>query len=209
VGPDAHRFILWATPIRTPARRHASPPLRALLDRHPPTPTGNNTEETDVRKIIPTAATLAAAAVIASAATATTSAKTEHFSLINSQTSGSAPLHYSAIATGAFTAGGTAILDSKAGTGTLRFQGGTIKLKTKHTPTKTTGNPRTCLEKDAQSGTYTIASGTGVYKGISGSGKSTAEATFVGATVNGKCSNNTQADAIQIIVTASGPVALP
>lgn len=162
-----------------------------------------------MRKIITTTATLAAAAVIASAAAATTSAKTEHFSLINTQTNGSAPLHYSAIAAGAFTAGGTAILDSKAGTGTLRFQGGTIRLKTKHSPAKTTGNPKTCLEKDGQSGTYTITSGTGVYKGISGSGKYTAKATFVGATVNGKCSNNTPADAIQIILTASGPVSLP
>ena len=162
-------------------------------------------------KIIPAAVAVAVAAAVAitSAATATTSTGTEQLSLINIQTNGSAPLHYSTIATGAFTAGGTAILDSKAGTGTLRFQGGTIKLKTKHSPTKTTGNPKTCLEKDAQSGTYTIASGTGVYKGISGSGNYTTKATFVGATVNGKCSNNTPADAIQIILTASGPVSLP
>ncbi len=62
--------------------------------------------------------------------------------------------------------------------------------------------PEDLLEQDTQSGTYTIASGTGAYNGISGSGKYMAEATFVGATVNGTCFNNTTADAIQIILTA-------
>ncbi|HYB28229.1 MAG TPA: hypothetical protein VEF89_16560 [Solirubrobacteraceae bacterium] len=159
--------------------------------------------------IIAGALAIAGAGTITTAAAAPTPTGTEHFSLINIQTSGPTPLHYSAIATGAFTAGGTAILDLRAGTGTLRFQDGSIRLLTKHSPTKTTGNLKTCLQKDTQSGTYTIVSGTGVYKGISGSGKYTDKATFVGATVNGKCSNDTTADAIQIILTAIGPVSLP
>jgi hypothetical protein len=156
-----------------------------------------------------------AAAAIATAATlaitgpaAATTTGNEHLSLINIQTNGSAPLHYSAIATGAITAGGTAIIDSKAGTGTLRFQGGTIALKIKSGPEKSTEHPG-CLLVETGPATYTIVGGTGIYKGITGSGKSQGTATFVGATVNGKCSNNTQADAIQIITTATGPVSLP
>jgi len=150
----------------------------------------------------------AAALAITGPAAATTTTGNEHLSLINTQTNGSAPLHYSAIATGAFIAGGTAIIDSKAGTGTLRFQGGTIALKIKTGATKSTGHPG-CLLIETGPAAYTIVGGTGIYKGITGSGNSQGTATFVGATVDGKCSNNTQADAIQIITTASGPVSLP
>ncbi len=159
--------------------------------------------------LVAAAIAVSAALAITSAATATTTG-TEHLSLINIQTNGSSPLHLSAIATGTFTAGGTAIIDSKAGTATLRFQLGTIVLKLRAAGrTKTTASLKACLETDVTPDTYTIASGTGIYDGITGSGKSTSKATFVGATVNGKCSNNTPADAIQIIITASGPVSLP
>lgn len=156
------------------------------------------------------AAAIATAATVAltGPATATTTTGNEHLSLINTQTSGSAPLHYSAIATGAFTAGGTAIIDSKAGSGMLRFQGGTIALKIKTGPEKTTMN-RACLLIETEPSTYTITGGTGIYKGITGSGKAIGTATFVGATINSKCSSNTPADAIQIITTTSGPVSLP
>jgi hypothetical protein len=170
----------------------------------------NRLDRSVLTKIIPAAVAVAVAAAVAitGAATAATTTGNEHLSLINTQTNGSTPLHYSAIATGAFTAGGTAIVDSKAGTGTLRFQGGTIALKIKPGTTKSTGHPG-CLLIETAPATYTIAGGTGIYKGITGSGKSKGTATFVGATVKGKCSNNTPADAIQIITRASGPVSLP
>lgn len=159
-----------------------------------------------MRKIITTTATLAAAAVIASAATATTSAETEHLSLINIATHESHV--YSAIATGGFTAGGTAIVTKNATAIKLRFPTGTIKLAVKPAHNKTTMN-HACLLHEAERGTFTIVSGTGAYKGIRGSGTVTATATFVGAMVGGKCSNNTPATAIQIVDTGTGRVSLP
>lgn len=157
-------------------------------------------------KIILAAAAIAVTAALAiTGAAAATTTGTEHFSLLNISTHESDD--YSAIATGAFTAGGTYIYIGA--TKTFRFQGGTITLKTKATKSKTTTNLKTCLQTAVIPGTYAIASGTGIYDGITGSGKYTFKFTGVGATVNGKCSNNTPADAIQIIDTASGPVSLP
>lgn len=161
-----------------------------------------------MRKInLAAAATLAAVAVvITSAATATTSSKTERFSLINISTSESHV--YSAIATGRFTAGGTAIVTKGATAIKLRFPSGTIKLTVKPGHVTTITNPA-CLLKETSSGTYTVVSGTGAYKGISGSGKAKTTATLVGAIVAGKCSNSTPATAIQIIDSATGPLSLP
>src|SRR5690242_17032482 len=69
----------------------------------------------------------------ASASTATT----EHFSLIAESTTQSHPT-FSAIATGAFTAGGTAT--ASAGTVVLEFSAGTVTLAvhTDHTSVRTT-----------------------------------------------------------------------
>jgi len=159
-----------------------------------------------VRKLILAAAAIAVATalVITGAATAT-STGTEHFSFIDTSNHGSDV--FSAIATGAFTGGGTATLAHHHPT-IIRFPGGTITLKTKPkagTAKMTTGP---CLVNQSNSATYTITSGTGAYKGISGSGNTTIKLTLVEAMVNGKCSKS-NASAVQAIATASGPVSLP
>jgi hypothetical protein len=160
-----------------------------------------------VRKMVlaGAAVALAAALAITGAAMATTTG-TEHFSFIDTSNTNSQT--YSAIATGAFTAGGTAVLP--AGKGTLRFGGGTIKVtvKLKGAP-KTTSNLKACVYTFAESGTYTIVSGTGDYAGITGSGKFTLKGTAVGPIVKGKCSTKANTVGSQAIITASGPVSLP
>jgi hypothetical protein len=161
-----------------------------------------------VRKTILAGATMAVAAsfAITGAAAASPSTGIEHFSFITTATSGN-PNLFSAIATGAFTAGGTANLPS--GKGTLKFSGGTIKTTSKSGPMKNKVNSKLCLVVSTQSGTYKLVGGTGVYKGISGSGKYTARFTEVGPIVGGKCSTTANAVAAQGIITGSGPVTLP
>ena len=162
-----------------------------------------------MRKTILTGAVLAvvAAIAIAGAATAATSTGTEHLSFINTSNNPNSDV-FSAIATGDFTAGGTAIL--RGNTTTLRLPGGTITAKSKAAGTpKTSTNLKLCLETYTESATYTILSGTGAYRGISGSGKSTIKFTGVGPIVKGECSTKADTVASQAIVTGSGPVSLP
>ena len=153
------------------------------------------------------AASLTAAFAIVSASGATPS--TEHFSLIHASTNPS-PV-FSAIATGAFTAGGTAtetkrptkeiIVRFPAGTITLTDSGsGRSRLKKLQTATA-------CLQTKQASGAYTIAGGTGAYKGIGGSGTASRDETFVEAASGGSCAKAFLA--IQATITASGPVSLP
>jgi hypothetical protein len=147
-----------------------------------------------------------AALAITVAATASASTRTEHFSFIDTSNSSQTA---SAIATGAFTAGGTTVLNR--GTDTLRLSHGTIKIEIHftHAP-QTTANPTTCLISEHSSGTYTLADGTGKYKGISGSGHFAQAAHQVGPTPDAKCSlTSGNPVASQQTVTASGPVSLP
>jgi hypothetical protein len=151
---------------------------------------------------------LAAAAIVPLAITATAAASTagtEHFSFIQI-TNGNSNV-YSAIATGAFTAGGTASLPQ--GSGTLHFKGGTIKITDKPSgAVKMHVDSSTCLGTFDGVGTYQVVGGTGSYAGISGSGKFTNKGTVVFARVGGKCSQNST-DASQDVIKASGPVSLP
>jgi hypothetical protein len=168
-------------------------------------------EETQVRKLILAvtttgAACLAATLMIVSGATATTA--TERFSFADTSTSTGPPV-FSVIATGDFTAGGTATQQSK-GVLTLRFASGTITLHTgKHHKKISKDHTATaCIQtQTSSSGTYTIAGGTGAYKGITGSGRSTIHNTFVEQAVNGHCAN--AFTAVQSFIAASGPVSLP
>lgn len=164
-----------------------------------------------MRKIILAGAVAAAAALaIAGGATASASTNTEHFSFIDTSNNPNSNT-YSAIATGDFTAGGTATFGSgsHAHAATLRFSNGTIKLKVKAGPPKTRSNFKTCLQTTVDSGTYTLASGTGAYRGITGSGKFNLHFRAVGTSVNGKCSTSTPTTvADQNIITLSGPVSL-
>lgn len=113
---------------------------------------------------------------------------------------------FSVIATGLFTAGGTAI--GPSGKGTLYFSNGTIETISKSSKPVTTSNYVTCYGTLSQKGTYTIVGGTGAYKGISGSGTFKVRLREVIPIVNGKCHGTTPV-AAQGIVTGSGPVTLP
>jgi hypothetical protein len=159
-----------------------------------------------MRRIIFAAAAAAMAASLATtgAAAAAPITKTEHFSFISTSITGNT---FSAIATGAFTAGGTANLPS--GKGTLKFPGGTIKVTNKAGRVKSSFDAKTCLATSVQPGTFKVISGTGAYAGITGSGKYTAHFTEVAPTVAGKCSTKGNPVAVQAIISASGPVTLP
>jgi hypothetical protein len=160
-----------------------------------------------MRKTILAVTTAAIATLgIIVAATASAGTKTEHFSFIDTSDSSQAA---SAIATGAFTAGGTTVLNR--GSDTLRLSHGTIKIEIHFTQApKTTANPTTCLVTEHSSGTYRLAAGTGTYKGISGSGHFAQAAQQVGPAPHGKCSfTSGNPIASQQTVTASGPVSLP
>jgi hypothetical protein len=159
-----------------------------------------------MRKMVLAGAAVAAATslAISGAATAAPTTKTEHFSFISTSATQSS---FSAIATGAFTDGGTALLPS--GKGTLKLSGGTIKVTAKAGRVKNNFDTKTCLGVSVQPGTYKIVSGTRSYAGISGSGKYVAKFTQVGAIVGGKCSMKANPVASQAIILASGPVTLP
>jgi hypothetical protein len=136
---------------------------------------------------------------------AKTRTKTEHFSLVGITSKRSflkTEVDFSAIANGAFTAGGT--YDDV--THILRFPNGTLDFRTKEGPIKTTGAGCGLL-KESSSDTYVIEHGTGAYKGIKGSGKAIGKVTSVFPMTNGTCSK--KPSQVQIIITGSGPVSLP
>jgi hypothetical protein len=76
-------------------------------------------------------------------------------------------------------------------------------------------NLTTCLYTKTGSASYTPADGTGVYKGISGSGKVSFTLRAAYPLVKGKCPSSDQPGssgtptAIQFVETGSGPVSLP
>lgn len=152
-----------------------------------------------------TIALVAPVVILTAAANATTG--TESFSLIDTSTP-SKPL-FSVIATGAFVAGGTATVPSK-GVLKLRFPDGTITLHTgkKHTVSTMHQTATACIETQTNTGGhFTIAGGTGAYKGITGSGHATLHSTFIEQVVHGQCANAFAA--VQAIATANGSISLP
>lgn len=167
-----------------------------------------------MRKGIVTATAVAAVATLAvtNIATATSTTKTETFTEITSNPgSGVASL----IATGRFTAGGTALTAKRSQT--LRFAHGQFAIAIVPTPgTKHESlNLTSCLYTKTGSGTYTFANGTGAYQGIHGSGKVSFSLRAVYPLVKGKCPSTDQPGgngtpmAIQYIETGSGSVSLP
>jgi hypothetical protein len=151
------------------------------------------------------AASLALTLTIAAGATATTT--TERFSYADTSTSNGPPA-WSFIATGDFVGGGKARAAGK-GVLLLNSPSGTITLHTTkhHQKLSKVQTATACIQTATSSGNYTIAGGTGAYRGISGSGRSTVHNTFVEQVVNGHCSN--AFTAVQSLITASGPVTLP
>ncbi len=159
-----------------------------------------------------TAAAVAAAAITVTGVTAASATPasqpavsgTEHVQIMSTARASKTA---SAIAYGAFTAAGTAKLDS-APVGTIAFPGGTIKIS--HHPGKGTMrfSPETCLTVIRQPGTYTITGGTGKYAGITGHGTYQLRFTFIAARRAGKCSTAAPPVARQELLRLSGPVHL-
>jgi hypothetical protein len=160
-----------------------------------------------MRKLTLTVITVCGAAAFAAASAATPSTKTEHFTLITTSTTASKPV-YSVIATGAFIDGGIATHGPK-GRLTLHLSSGTITLDRKkpHQQGAKTETASACMQTASSRFSYTIAQGTGAYKGISGSGRATDHDAFVEQVVHGSCSNKFAA--AQGVITATGPVSLP
>ena len=162
-----------------------------------------------MRKLIALTATLAAtlSPLLIIAARATGATRTERFSFADTSTSNGPPI-FSVIATGEFVAGGTA---TGAGTGvvTLHFPTGTIMFDSAHKHEQITKSQTAtaCIQTETGHGAYTIAGGTGTYRGITGSGRMRISATFVEDAAHGHCSNSFAA--AQSLRTAVGPVALP
>ncbi len=148
-------------------------------------------------RIIPVALALAAAITATSSATAST--RSEHFSLVTTSTSPSNHV-FSAIATGAFTAGGTARISG--GTAAMRFSAGTITLALTARHTRTTNTD--CVQTKRIDGAYRITGGTGAYAGMHGSGTLAFKVTIVEGSSNGTCSATLAA--AQGVLTANGAV---
>jgi hypothetical protein len=125
---------------------------------------------------------------------------------------------YRAVASGVFAATGTMQATSAASNAPLkaRFPNGTF-LVNEVSPGRQSGtvNPSTCAAIYTETGLkYKLTSGTGSYKGISGSG--TANLRFTGTLPklsNGKCNESTSvtpvAGTTYSVVHASGPATLP
>jgi|ERR1039458_2304461 hypothetical protein len=146
------------------------------------------------------AAVVAGSSVTAASASAMSSSKTEHFQFAGVSASSN---RYSAIAYGAFTAGGTINLKS----GLVRVPGGTFRAIHHRTSGKSEFNRRTCLGVSVEHGTYKIGAGTGKYRHINGRGTYTSRVWFVLARNHrGRCSQSKQPAAFQQIVNARGPV---
>ena len=146
-----------------------------------------------------------AALALTGAAFGSGASRTERFTFVSTNVTAD---KFSVIATGVFTAGGTAT--PLAGNDTLKFPNGTIEVtpKSASKPVYNTST-KTCYESLSQKGSYTIAGGTGRYNGITGSGKFTLSIRQVGPVVNGKCDTKTSKRvASQGILIAAGPVTL-
>jgi hypothetical protein len=151
------------------------------------------------------ACTLSLAAVVAgssvtAASASTTTARTEHFQFVSVSTSSNRD---SAIAWGAFTAGGTINLNS----GHVRLPGGTFRAIHHRTSMRAELNRKTCLFVSVGHGTYKLGHGTGRYRHISGRGTYTSRVWAVFArNARGQCSQSKRPSAFQEIVNARGPV---
>jgi hypothetical protein len=145
------------------------------------------------------------AASAAPAHTRPAASGTEHFQLMSTNgDTNRAPV----IATGLFTAGGRDHVVNNS-TDKFVFPKGTITVK--HSPGKgpQSFNPRTCLLRVNQHGTYKITGGTGAYAGITGHGSYHRPILGVAARgANGKCTMKKRPVAIELEIQARGPVSL-
>ena len=146
------------------------------------------------------AAALAAGTGVPAASAASVASRTEHFQFVDVSATSSRD---SAIAWGAFTAGGTINLT----TGRIRFHGGTFRAIHHRTSAVTQVNRKSCLLLSAEHGTYRLADGTGKYTHIAGHGTYTSRVWAVlRRTARGRCSQSKPPRAFQQIINARGPV---
>lgn len=128
---------------------------------------------------------------------------TLHFQIMT--TSATSPRE-SIIATGVFTAGGVDHSGNSADK--VVFPGGTFRIKHSRGNGPQTFNSKTCLFTLSQRGTYTLAHGTGRFKGIKGHGRYQISVMELAARSGGKCSQTKPPVAFQLIIRASGPAKL-
>jgi hypothetical protein len=129
----------------------------------------------------------------------------EHFQLMS--TTGDTN-HSPVIATGLFTAGGRDHVVSN-NIDKFVFPKGTITVRHSNSKGPQSFNPRTCLLRVNQHGTYKILSGTGAYAGITGHGGY--KLTILAVTArgsNGKCTMKKRPAAIELEIQAKGPASL-
>ena len=111
------------------------------------------------------------------------------------------------IAYGVFTAGG--IDHQGSSVDKFVFPNGSIRVRhVNGTGGKQSFNPKTCLTKVTQPGTFKILSGTGKYAGITGHGKFVLNILAIGAKNAGHCTRTKPPVAFQLIIRAAGPVTL-
>jgi hypothetical protein len=165
------------------------------------------------------AAVLGAAASIAllSAPWASASTSGTQTFVLTSRSTAPNPV-YQATATGPISATGTMQATSTASNAPLKakFPKGTFLLNEVSAGHETgTINPSTCAAVYTETGiTYTVSSGTGSYKGITGNG--TASLRFTGTLPklsNGKCNESTSVTPVAgtalTVLRARGPVTIP
>ena len=130
---------------------------------------------------------------------------TAHFQLMSTNgNTNRAPV----IATGLFTAGGRDHVVSN-NVDKFVFPKGTITVRHSNSKGPQSFNPRTCLLRVNQHGTYKILSGTGAYANITGHGVYKLTILAVGARgSNGKCTQKKPPVAVQLEIQAVGPASL-
>lgn len=165
-----------------------------------------------MRKMITAALTAATAAVVAGgtglavASTHSGTSGAESFQMMTTSATGNPGV----IASGSvFTVAGTDHENPNHTQGTFVFPNGTVTVK--HSPGQGTQsfNPKTCLLTVNFHGTYNIASGTGAYSGITGSGTYKLAILGIGARSGGKCSQSQPPLAFHQVINATGTASLP
>lgn len=89
------------------------------------------------------------------------------------------------------------------------FPNGTIRVHHSAGTGPQSLNPKTCLLRINQHGTYRIIAGTGKFAGISGHGTYRLSILAIAARSAGKCSQSKPPVAFHEVINASGPVSLP
>jgi hypothetical protein len=145
------------------------------------------------------------AASAAPAHTRPAASGTEHFQLMSTNgDTNRAPV----IATGLFTAGGRDHVVNNS-IDKFVFPNGTVTVKHSQSKGPQSFNPRTCLLRVNQHGTYKILSGTGAYARITGHGGYHLTILAVAARgANGKCTMKKRPAAIELEIQARGPASL-